>query len=95
MAKKIRNKQMDLMKKMKEAKKQNQDDDDEGDGGAATPASMTAADSKRMTAEEIKERNDRLRFEELLKRESANPNYTSDSYLTKDQEEEEINAARK
>ena len=44
--------------------------------------------------EAIKERNDRLRFDELLKTKGFVVNdFSSDGYLNKRQEEEEINAA--
>jgi competence protein ComGC len=44
----------------------------------------------------MQDRNDRLRFEELLKTQPASMNdVASDGYLSKEQEEAEINAMRK
>ena len=82
-----RNKQADLLKKMQQAKQQKQGDQDD-----------TKDDSKgeyQQSDDEIKERNDRLRFEELLRKESASAMnaYSSDGYLTRQQEEEELNAS--
>ena len=86
MAKKSLNKQAELRRKMELAKKQKQNPD------------QTAPDEKegRLTDQEMKERNDWLRFEELLKKGSATSlnDYSADGYLTKNQEEEEIKAAR-
>ena len=82
------NKQQELKKKMELAKKQNKkeevDDDDKTGKG-------------RLTDKEIKERNDRLRFQEMLKKGGASvlSDYSSEGYLNKQQEEEEISAARK
>ena len=69
-------------KNPEEAGANGDDDDDE------TP--------KALTAEQIKERNDRKRFEQLLQREGSKSlnNYNSDGYLSREQEEEEITAAR-
>jgi len=56
----------------------------------------TQRPEKEQTAEEIKERNDRLRFEELLKNAPVSmSDAPSDGYLTKEQEDEEISAARR
>ena len=81
MAKSI-NKQAELRRKMEQAKRQK----------LASPADEKA----HLTDKEIKERNDRLRFEELLKKESATilNDYSSDGYLNMQQEEEEITATR-
>ena len=88
MAKKIRNKQAELMKKMAEAKKQNQD--------PSKPRQEAAPSQKKMTDQEIKEQNDRRRFEELLKSRAVSMNdISSDGYLSKGQEEAEIDAYRK
>ena len=83
------NKQAELRKKMEMAKKQK---------AGAVPASEEADDQKKaLSDQDIKERNDRLRFDELLKKSSAAVfnDYSSDGYLNKQQEEEEINAQRK
>lgn len=81
-----RNKQAELRQKLEEAKRQNE-----------TNVSLDKEETIKLTASKIKERNDRLRFEELLKKAGANVfnDYSSDGYLNKAQEEEEINAARK
>ena len=57
----------------------------------------TIAGRQKLTEREIRERNDRLRFEELLRKGSASVlnDYSSDGYLNKQQEEEEIDAFRK
>lgn len=88
---KARNKQAELRRKMELAKQQNRKADDEDDANGDDKSS-----SGRLSDEEMKERNDRLRFEELLKRGSSSVlnDFSSDGYLTKEQEEEEINAAR-
>ncbi|GAX24510.1 hypothetical protein FisN_18Lh062 [Fistulifera solaris] len=79
------NKQADLRRKMERVKQQKEEE--------IVQSGMIIE----LTAQEIKERNDRLRFEELLKKEAGNVlnDYGSDSYLSKQQEEEEITAARK
>lgn len=78
-------KQADLRRKMELAKQQKEQE--------IVQSGLTLE----LTAQEIKERNDRLRFQELLKKEAGNVlnDYGSDSYLNKQQEEEEITAARK
>eukprot|EP00560_Eucampia_antarctica_P001902 CAMPEP_0197833448 /NCGR_PEP_ID=MMETSP1437-20131217/19079_1 /TAXON_ID=49252 ORGANISM="Eucampia antarctica, Strain CCMP1452" /NCGR_SAMPLE_ID=MMETSP1437 /ASSEMBLY_ACC=CAM_ASM_001096 /LENGTH=310 /DNA_ID=CAMNT_0043437519 /DNA_START=47 /DNA_END=979 /DNA_ORIENTATION=- len=82
------NKQADLMKKMELAKNARQKGGSEG-----------GSEDKKLTDEEIKQINDRKRFEQLLDRESAsvNTDYSSsgNSYLTKEQEEEEIVASER
>ena len=83
---KLRNKQAELQRKMMLAKQQN-----------AQKAKENGDDSKvRMTDEELKEANDRKRFDELLNSSSAMiGEKSSDSYLTQEQEEENIDAYRK
>ena len=79
------NKQAELRRKMEQAKRQNLEE------------SMDDTEEKSLlTDKEIKERNDRLRFAELLKKESANVlnDYSADGYLNRQQEEEEITASR-
>lgn len=88
---KFKNKQADLKRKLELAKKQKKgtdNDDDEEEDESSTKA---------LSDEEIKERNDRKRFEQLLKQEGGKvlSAYTSDSYLNTNQEEEEITAASK
>ena len=87
MAKKFRNKQAELAKKMEIAKKQKA----EKEGLDQEPTKAVKLSDK-----EIKEQNDRLRFDELLKSQSVSMNsISSDSYLNKQQEEEDIDAYRK
>lgn len=51
---------------------------------------------ERLSTTEIKERNDKLRFEELLRKQSTSFNdVSSDGYLNAQQEEAEIDAYRK
>jgi len=85
------NKQAMLKQKMEAAKRQKQGDDDGAD------VAEDDKDTKQLTAKEIKERNDRQRFEELLRKGGANflSDYSQDGYLNKQQEEEEIDAFRK
>jgi hypothetical protein len=52
-------------------------------------------DNADLSDEEVKERNDRLRFEELLMNGAFSNDDSSDSYLNREQEEEEITATRK
>ena len=81
---KFKSKQADLKRKMELAKQQKGDEPPE-------------EEPKKLTDQEIKERNDRKRFEQLLKQEGSKVlnDYTSDSYLNTKQEEEEITAASK
>lgn len=103
MGKKLQNRQAELQKKMMLAKQQkeqqknnsaNNDNDDEVDSAS------TKVDS-RLTDEEIKEQNDRKRFEALLNSSSASMsvdadgNSVSDNYLTIEQEDETIDAYRR
>lgn len=85
MAKKMKNKQAELAKKMADAKNQ---------AGGGTPVDDVSATAK-LSAQEVKEQNDRLRFEELLKTQASSVlnDYSSDGYLNKKQEEEEIMAS--
>jgi len=87
MAKKLRNKQAELMKKLSDAKKQKQ---------ASGAAEETPKDAKKLSDKEMKEMNDRRRFDELLKSNAgAMGNIALDGYLTREQEEAEIEAYRK
>lgn len=86
---KAKNKQADLAKKMALAKQQRDGAD------VSEPVNLVETPSRRLSDEEIKKRNDLLRFEQLLNAGgSTMGEYTGDNYLTKRQEEEEINAAR-
>ena len=80
-----RNKQADLMKKMQQAKEEREEKRPE--------------EKKELSDEEIKEMNDRKRFEELLNREgvtATNYDYgVGDNYLTKEQEEEDMTASQR
>ena len=91
MAKKMRNKQADLAKKMAMAKERASREQQDGDEPGSSEKSA------KLTNAEMKEKNDRLRFEQLLKTQSSAVlnDYSSDGYLNKRQEEEEIKAARK
>lgn len=63
------------------------DDDDERDDEDERQRLL------RLTDQQIKERNDRLRFEELLQRSGTVLNeYSADGYMSKKQEEEESDA---
>jgi hypothetical protein len=86
MAKKLRNKQAELMKKMSEAKKEKED----------PKAVETSGATMKLTNEEMKEANDRRRFAELLKTSAVSMNdVASNGYLSREQEEAEIAAYRK
>lgn len=89
---KFKNKQADLKRKMELAKQQKK----EAGGAEEDDAEEEGTKPKKLSAKEIKERNDRKRFEDLLKREGSKvlSDYTSNSYLNNKQEEEEITAAR-
>ena len=78
-----RNKQADLMAKMKAAKAQREQSSSTADDVSVTKKSREA----------IKEENDRKRFEDLLNRSSSSA--ASTSYLTVEQEEENADAGFK
>lgn len=80
--KKYGKKQAALQDKLRKAKLQN--------------GNIGKEEKKKFTDEEVKQRNDRKRFEELLDRGSASVlnEYSSDGYLSQAQEEEEARAAR-
>jgi hypothetical protein len=90
---KIKGKQADLKRKLELAKQQKR----EASGENTDDPDSDDASSLVLTEEEIKERNDRKRFEQLLEREGSKMlnNYDSDGYLSIKQEEEEITASRK
>jgi len=85
-----RNKQGELARKLALAKQQNKKKTSSSDDGEGEKS------QKDMTDEEIKEKNDRLRFAEMLKNQGSMVlnDYSTDGYLNKQQEEEEIIAAR-
>jgi hypothetical protein len=87
---KIKGKQADLKRKLELAKQQNRE-------AIGDTADDSDAASLALTEEEIKERNDRKRFEQLLEREGSKMlnDYDSDGYLSIKQEEEEMTASRK
>jgi hypothetical protein len=81
---KAKNSQAELAKKMALAKQQREDDD------KTNPAKKT-----RLSDEEIKKQNDRLRFEELLRAGgSVSNDISGHNYLTEEQEEAQITAIR-
>lgn len=88
---KFKNKQAELQRKMMLAKQQAAQKTNGGDD------SITCDKKGRMSDEEVKEANDRKRFEELLNSHSASigAEKSSDNYLTLEQEEETIDAYRK
>jgi hypothetical protein len=79
-SKSLNNKQAALRQKMEQAKRQNEKE----------PESL-----KSLTDEEIRQRNDRLRFEELLQKGAAAINSSDGEYLSRRQEEDLIDAVRK
>jgi hypothetical protein len=105
MGKKLQNRQAELQKKMmlaKQQKEQHQSNSADNDNDDEEVDSSSKVDS-RLTDEEIKEQNDRKRFEALLNSSSASirmsvdadGNSVSDNYLTIEQEDETIDAYRK
>lgn len=86
---KMRNKQAELQRKMIMAKQQAAEKEKEGNSQGR---------KEKLTDEEIKETNDRKRFEELLNSHSASigaiGEKDSEIYLSQEQEEENINAYR-
>jgi len=86
---KAKNSQADLAKKMALAKQQRDGAD------LSEPVKLADITTAKLSDEEIKKRNDMLRFDQLLKTAGSVMNdFSGDNYLTKQQEEEEINAAR-
>ena len=105
MGKKLQNRQAELQKKMmlaKQQKEQQQNNSADNDNDDKEVDSSSKVDS-RLTDEEIKEQNDRKRFDALLNSSSASirmsvdadGNSVSDNYLTIEQEDETIDAYRK
>lgn len=86
-----RNKQADLLKKMELARQQKEGDSATTAADHDAPMSLSS-----LSNAEIKKQNDQKRFEQLLREESSNvlSAYSKDGYLNKEQEEEEITAAR-
>lgn len=93
---KMRNKQAELQKKMMMAKQQAAQKANEGDVWSSSKA---GEEKMRMTDQELKEKNDRKRFDELLNSQSAPigaaAGKESENYLSQEQEEENIDAYRK
>eukprot|EP00980_Cylindrotheca_fusiformis_P030979 scaffold25694_cov127-Cylindrotheca_fusiformis.AAC.10 len=88
LAKKLRNKQADLAQKLALARKQAAE--------KKGPEPTEGSENNKLTDKEMQEKNDRLRFEELLKNQPVSLNDVgSDGYLNKQQEEAEITAMRK
>ena len=87
-----KNKQAELRQKLEEAKRQNQIQQD-----GTSNKQQQQEQYEIFNQKTIQEKNDRLRFEELLQKGTANVlnDYSSDGYLNKQQEEEEIDAVRK
>jgi hypothetical protein len=86
---KAKNSQADLAKKMALAKQQRDGAD------LSKPVNLEEPATGRLSDEEIKKRNDMLRFEQLLKAGGSVMNdFSGDNYLTKEQEEAEITAIR-
>jgi hypothetical protein len=92
--KKMRNNQAALAQKLALAKERANRKDGEDDGTNTINAKEAATS---LSAAEIKEKNDRLRFEELLRTQASIVlnDYSSDGYKNQQQENEEIMAARK
>jgi hypothetical protein len=90
-AKKLKNKQAEMLEKLKKARQQK-----DGGGESSNDDANATADgsTSRLSKEEIKEQNDRKRFQELLEKSSSMilNDYSADGYLNKRQEEEEISA---
>ncbi|GKY99066.1 hypothetical protein MPSEU_000862300 [Mayamaea pseudoterrestris] len=83
---KTRSKQAELRDKLAKAKQEKLS------GGAADSASSNDATLLKLSAEEIKEQNDRRRFEQLLRSQGGSVlnDFSKDGYLSQQQEEEEI-----
>lgn len=87
---KAKNKQAALAQKLKLAREQKDDT-------AQEEQELSEVSISSLSDAELKKKNDQLRFEQLLNQEASNVlnNYSSDGYLSKEQEEEEIVAARR
>mmetsp|Transcript_1345 Transcript_1345/g.1765 ORF Transcript_1345/g.1765 Transcript_1345/m.1765 type:complete len:288 (+) Transcript_1345:188-1051(+) len=77
---KARNKQAALAKKMEIAKQKREGSLEDGE--------------KKLTDQEMKEKNDRLRFQEMLENTPAGANMNADDYLSQKQLEEDMEAYR-
>jgi hypothetical protein len=88
-SKSLNNKQAALRQKMELAKRQKMDEEQQHSSLSNSKPSLSD--------QEVRERNDRLRFEELLRKGSVNVfnDCSTDGYLSRKQEEEEIDAVRK
>lgn len=89
MAKSSKSKQAALKEKLEEAKRQKQQQE-QAEPPVYNCSDGAPARTNTLTEKELKERNDRLRFEELLKKKS----FSSEGYLNVQQEEENIDAFR-
>eukprot|EP00536_Pseudo-nitzschia_multiseries_P001139 jgi/Psemu1/250244/estExt_Genewise1Plus.C_140095 len=90
---KLRNKQAELQRKVMLARQQAAEK-----ANSSSPSEEGGEKKIRMTDEELKEINDRKRFEELLNSNSASfktDSESDDNYLNQQQEEENIDAYRK
>mmetsp|Transcript_31510 Transcript_31510/g.36227 ORF Transcript_31510/g.36227 Transcript_31510/m.36227 type:complete len:309 (+) Transcript_31510:105-1031(+) len=91
-----RNKQADLIKKMQEAKKQREVTGSDGTDDTTSLTDAPSTQTRRKSDDEIKRENDLKRFDQLLNSEAATLDYgldgNSNNYMTKQQEEEEIDA---
>jgi len=84
MAKKMKNKQAELLKKMELAKQQ-----------AAQETSAEVGSEAKLSDAEIKKQNDRKRFEELLSTQPVGmSDLSADNYLTQEQEEQDFDLRR-
>lgn len=88
-----RNKQRDLIKKMEEAKRQREMVEG-GDSASGTSFGTAESSTIRKSDEDVKKENDMKRFEQLLNNEAVTYDIDgkSDNYMTKKQEEEEMDA---
>ena len=86
------NKQAELLKKLNDAKKEREKSE-----GTDRSVDASSEVSARLSDKETKEANDRKRFEQMLNSDSATINYeldgTGKNYLTKEQEEDVIDAS--
>jgi hypothetical protein len=97
-AKQMKSKQMELLKKLELAKQQKMEGDGEGDQVVKKEKTEAGGKASRLSDQETKAQNDRLRFEELLQTQAGKVNSDESEgylYLNANQEEEEISAYRK
>jgi hypothetical protein len=91
----IKNKQLALRQKLEKVRqaKENRQPDDPARSNQSKTQQSSAAASTSLSLDEIRERNDRLRFAELLKKGSAFGG-NGIEYLNRQQQDEEIDAFR-